>query len=86
MNYDRAGTSSSLQYFIWMKSKIVKIYSVVQYIKLLLVLSIYRISARFHLIYNVPICLLVLRRSVQIKDLSDIFFTLFSQENVGASI
>ena len=37
----RAGTSNSLQYLIWLKSKTVKIYSVVQSVKLLFVLSIY---------------------------------------------
>ena len=40
VNYVRANTSSSLQYFIWLKSKAVKIYSVVQCVKILLVLSI----------------------------------------------
>ena len=40
MNYGRAITSSSLQYFIWLRSKVVKIYSVVKCAKLLLVLSI----------------------------------------------
>ena len=34
------GNSNSLQYLIWLKSKTVKIYSVVQSVKLLLVLSI----------------------------------------------
>ena len=40
MNKARAGTSNSLEYLIWLKSKTVKIYSVVQSVKLLLVLSI----------------------------------------------
>ena len=31
VNYVRAGTSSSLQYFIWLKSKTAKIYSVVTF-------------------------------------------------------
>ena len=39
MNYVRVGTSSSLQYFM-LKSKTLKIYSVVQRVKLLLALSI----------------------------------------------
>ena len=41
VNKVRAGTSNSLQYLIWLKSKTVKIHSVVQSVKLLLVLSIY---------------------------------------------
>ena len=41
MNKVRAGTNNSLQYLIWLKSKTVKIYLVVQSVKLLLVLSIY---------------------------------------------
>ena len=41
MNWVRAGTSSSLQYLICLKSKTVKIYLVVESVKLLLVLSIY---------------------------------------------
>ena len=41
MNKDRAGTSNSLQYLIWFNSKAVKIYSIVQSVKLLLALSIY---------------------------------------------
>ena len=40
VNYVRAGTSNSLQYLIWLKSNTVTIYSVVQRVKLLLVLSI----------------------------------------------
>ena len=40
MNLVRLRTSNSLQYVIWFKSKAVKIYSVVQSVKLLLVLSI----------------------------------------------
>ena len=40
MNWVRAGTSNSLQYLIWLESKKVKIYSVVQGVKLLLALSI----------------------------------------------
>ena len=32
---------NSLQYFIWLKSKTVKVYSIVKSVKLLLVLSIY---------------------------------------------
>ena len=35
------GTINSLQYLIWLKSKAVKIYLVVQSVKLLLALSIY---------------------------------------------
>ena len=35
------GTSNSLQYLIWLKLKAVKIYSIVQSVKLLLALSIY---------------------------------------------
>ena len=42
VNKVRAGTNNSLQYLIWLKSKTVKIYLVVQSVKLLLVLSIYR--------------------------------------------
>ena len=41
MNYVRAGASNSLQYLIWLKSETVKIYSVVQRVKLLLTLSIF---------------------------------------------
>ena len=40
VNYLRVGTSISLQYLIWSKSKTVKIYMVVQSVKLLLVSSI----------------------------------------------
>ena len=40
VNYVRTNTSSSLQDCIWFKSKAVNIYSVVQYVKLLLVLSV----------------------------------------------
>ena len=40
VNYFRAGTSNSLQYLIWLKSKTVKIYIVVQSVQLLLVSSI----------------------------------------------
>ena len=40
VNWVRAGTSNSLQYLIWLNSKTVKIYSVVQSIKFLLALSI----------------------------------------------
>ena len=40
VNYVRAGTSNSLQYLIWLNSKTVKIYSIVQSVKLLLALSI----------------------------------------------
>ena len=36
------GTINSLQYLIWLKSKAIKIYLVVQSVKLLLALSIYR--------------------------------------------
>ena len=35
------GTNNSLQYLFWLKSKTVKIYSVVQTVKLLLALSIF---------------------------------------------
>ena len=41
VNKVRMGTSNSLQYYIWLESKTVKIYLVVQSVKLLLVLSIY---------------------------------------------
>ena len=40
VNYVRACTRRLLQYFIWLKSKTVKIYSVVKSVKVLLVLSI----------------------------------------------
>ena len=40
IDYVRAGTSSLLQCFIWLKSKTVKMYSVVISVKLLLVLNI----------------------------------------------
>ena len=40
VNEVRAGTSNSLQYLIWLNSKTVKIYLVVQSVKLLLALSI----------------------------------------------
>ena len=40
VNWVRAGTSDSLQYLIWLNSKTVKIYSVVQSVKFLLALSI----------------------------------------------
>ena len=41
MNWVRAGTSNSLQYLIWLKSKTLKIYSVVQSVKLLFALSMH---------------------------------------------
>ena len=41
VNKVRAGTSNSLQYLIWLNSKTVKIFSIVQSVKLLLALSIY---------------------------------------------
>ena len=41
VNLVGAGTSNSLQYLIWLNSRIVKIYSVVQSVKFLLALSIY---------------------------------------------
>ena len=41
LNSVRAGTSNSLQYLIWLNLKTVKIYSIVQSVKLLLALSIY---------------------------------------------
>ena len=44
VNYVRAGTNNSLQYLFWLKSKTVKIYSVVQSVKLLLALSIFYIA------------------------------------------
>ena len=47
VNKVRAGTSNSLQYLIWLKSKTVKIYSVVQSVKLLLVLSIFHFMNYF---------------------------------------
>ena len=40
VNKVRTGTSNSLQYLVWLKSKTVKIYLVVQSVKLLLALSI----------------------------------------------
>ena len=40
VNQVRAGTNNSLQYLIWLKPKSVKIYLVVQSVKLLLALSI----------------------------------------------
>ena len=43
VNWVRAGTSNSLQYLIGLKSNTVKIYSVVQSVKLLLALSIYNL-------------------------------------------
>ena len=44
VNWVRAGTSNSLQYLIGLKSNTVKIYSVVQSVKLLLALIIILIS------------------------------------------
>ena len=41
VDWVRAGTSNSLQYLIWLNSKTVKIYSIVQSVKLLLALSIF---------------------------------------------
>ena len=41
VNWVRASTSNSLQYLIWSKSNTVKIYSVVESVKLILVLSIF---------------------------------------------
>ena len=41
VNWVRAGTSNSLQYLICLKSETVKIYLVVESVKLLLVLSIH---------------------------------------------
>ena len=57
MNQFRAGTINSFQYLIWLKSKTVKIYSVVQSVKLLFGLSIYlsgdsRDSRRYSKMYN----------------------------------
>ena len=43
------GTSNSLQYIIWLKSKTVKIYSVVQSVNLLLALSIYILSSNINI-------------------------------------
>ena len=43
------GTSNSLQYLIWLNSKAVKIYSIVQIVNLLLALSIHETS---NLSYN----------------------------------
>ena len=43
-NYAWTSTRSSLQYLVWLKSKTVKIYSVVKSVKLLLVLSICNIT------------------------------------------
>ena len=40
-NYARTSTRGSLQYFIWLKSKTVQIYSVVKSVKLFLALSIH---------------------------------------------
>ena len=42
VNWVRAGTSNTLQYLIGLKSNTVKIYSVVQSVKLLLALSIFQ--------------------------------------------
>ena len=52
------GASNSLQYLIWLKSKTVKIYSVVQSVKLLLALSIKVLFP--HLIVDCVRCLHVL--------------------------
>ena len=41
VNKVTAGTNNSLQYLVWLKSKTVKIYSVVQSVKLFLALSIF---------------------------------------------
>ena len=41
VNLVRTGTSNSLQYLIWLNSKTVKIYSIVQSVKLLLALCIF---------------------------------------------
>ena len=51
VNKVMTGTSNSLQYLVWLKSKTVKIYSVVQSVKLLLALSIYRINISYWLLY-----------------------------------
>ena len=40
VNYVRTSTSSSMQYFIWLKTKAVKLFLVVQCVKLILVLNI----------------------------------------------
>ena len=53
VNWVRAGTSNSLQYLIWLKSKTVKIYSVVESVKLLLVLSIFVLCKSFTYLYKV---------------------------------
>ena len=47
VNKVRTDTSNSLQYLVWLKSKTVKIYSVVQSVKLLLALSIYSLTFRY---------------------------------------
>ena len=47
VNKVRAGTINSLQYLILLKSKTVKIYSVVQSVKLLLALSILIITLKY---------------------------------------
>ena len=44
VNWVRVGTSNSLQYLIGFKSNTVKIYSVVQSVKLLLALSIFKVT------------------------------------------
>ena len=52
VNYVRAGTSNSLQYLIGLKLKTVKIYMVVQSVKLLLASSLlYNIRALVLLMY-----------------------------------
>ena len=58
MNKVRADTSNSLQYLIWLKSKTVKMYSVVQSVKLLLVLSIFKFLEHLpYIIYFSDCCL-----------------------------
>ena len=47
-----AGTSKSLQYLTWLKSKTVNIYSAVQRVKLLLVLSILYATQQIFLVYQ----------------------------------
>ena len=42
VNKVRAGISNSLQFLIWLNSKTVKMYSIVQSVKLLLALSIFK--------------------------------------------
>ena len=61
MNQVRAGTSNSLQYLIWLNSKTVKIYSVVQSVKFLLALIIYcELRLNFNYQPAKSVCLMLL--------------------------